>query len=76
MFGFPRALILGLVALPLAAATIYDVQVGADGQLAFSPEAIVSVLLTWSWNSYFMDDIRRRNQAIKWSFISILRTTP
>jgi len=40
MFGFPRALILGLVALPLAAATIHDVQVGADGQLAFSPEAI------------------------------------
>jgi len=40
MFSFPRALILGLVALPLAAATIHDVQVGADGQLAFSPEAI------------------------------------
>jgi len=41
MFTFPRAtLILGLVALPLVAATIYDVQVGANGQLAFSPEAI------------------------------------
>jgi len=40
MFSFPRALILGLVALPLTAATIHDVQVGADGQLAFSPEAI------------------------------------
>lgn len=52
MFSFPRALILGLVALPLTAATIHDVQVGADGQLAFSPEAIVSVLLTWPWNSY------------------------
>jgi hypothetical protein len=47
MFSFARALSLGLVALPFAAAAVHDVQVGANGQLAFSPEAIVSVLLTF-----------------------------
>jgi plastocyanin len=40
MFSFARALSLGLVALPFATAAVYDVQVGANGQLAFSPEAI------------------------------------
>jgi len=40
MFSLSRALSLGLVALPYVFATVHDIQVGAGGQLAFSPEAI------------------------------------
>lgn len=75
MFGFARALSLGLVALPFAAAAIHDVQVGANGQLAFWPEAIVSALLTLISIATHMEIISRRNRAIKWFFILIRRTT-
>jgi len=40
MFGFARVFSLSLVALPFVSATVYDIQVGKDGQLAYSPEAI------------------------------------
>ncbi|KAM6498233.1 Cupredoxin [Amanita muscaria] len=42
MFSLSRVLSLGLVALPYVSAVVHDVQVGAGGQLAFSPEAIAA----------------------------------
>jgi len=42
MFGLARVLSLGLVALPYVSAAVHDVQVGAGGQLVFSPEAIAA----------------------------------
>jgi hypothetical protein len=75
MFSFARALSLGLVALPFAAAAIHDVQVGANGQLAFWPEAIVSALLALISIATHMEVISRRNREIKWFFTLIRRTT-
>jgi len=40
MFSFARVLSLSLVALPFVSAAVHDVQVGPNGQLAYSPEAI------------------------------------
>lgn len=38
---FAASLSLGLVLLPFVSAAIIDIQVGAAGKLAYSPEAIV-----------------------------------
>ncbi|KAK2461812.1 hypothetical protein APHAL10511_006275 [Amanita phalloides] len=42
MFRFIHILALGVIALPFVAAAVYDIQVGPNSELAFSPETITA----------------------------------
>lgn len=74
---FTVFLSLGLALLPSASAAVHDVQVGAAGQLQFSPEAIVSLArsaLPLSMSS--CTPISLRNRVIRLCSILRPRTTP